>query len=291
VNQVEGQGRATLAMVLASALWGATFVVIRDSLAVVSPVPLVHVRFAIATLALGLVAGFARARFTAPAVRAGVIGGACGACGFLFQAIGLEDIAAGSSAFLTCAGTLTAGILAWPLLGQRPSALLMSGLGIAGIGAALLPASGIHGLGPGEAWTLLGALLFAVQIVVIARDAQRADPIALTLVTTATIALVMAPFGGAAYVGLGGLAPLDWARFGYLALAGSALAPWLQVFAQRRLSAGRTGLLFALEPLFAVVFALSFGGERYGGTWWLGATLILGAVLLVEGRAGKAADR
>ena len=51
------------------------------------------------------------------------------------------------------------------------------------------------------------------------------------------------------------------------------------------LTAGRVALLFALEPVFALIFALTLGGERFVARWWLGAALILAAVVLVEWRA------
>jgi drug/metabolite transporter (DMT)-like permease len=60
------------------------------------------------------------------------------------------------------------------------------------------------------------------------------------------------------------------------------VAPLLQVYAQRTLPAGRMGLLFALEPVFALVFAVTLGAERFEPRWWLGAGLILFAVVMVE---------
>jgi drug/metabolite transporter (DMT)-like permease len=86
------------------------------------------------------------------------------------------------------------------------------------------------------------------------------------------------------------LARLDGAgraRIAYLVVCGSIVAPLLQVQAQRTLPAGRIGLLFALEPVFALAFALAVGGERFLARWWAGAALILGAVLLVEWREGR----
>ena len=65
----------------------------------------------------------------------------------------------------------------------------------------------------------------------------------------------------------------------------------LQVFAQQTLSAGRVALLFALEPVFALLFALTLGGERFVARWWFGAALILCAVVLVEWRAATASAR
>ena len=88
----------------------------------------------------------------------------------------------------------------------------------------------------------------------------------------AALAAFAAPGGGA------------W-RLAYLALAGTVLAPLLQVTAQRTLPTGRVALLFALEPVFALIFAVAFGGERFLARWWAGATLILAAVVIAEWRS------
>ena len=41
-------------------------------------------------------------------------------------------------------------------------------------------------------------------------------------------------------------------------------------------------MLLALEPLFALVFALTVGDERFAWRWWIGAALILAGVIAVE---------
>ena len=112
-------------MVLATLLWGATFVVIRDSLRAIPPLELVFGRFALAGAVLAAVAAPRWRRLTRGALAGGALAGLCFAGGFLAQAVGLTSTSAGSSAFLTCAGTLFAAFYAWPLLGQRPSAVLL----------------------------------------------------------------------------------------------------------------------------------------------------------------------
>jgi drug/metabolite transporter (DMT)-like permease len=139
-------------------------------------------------------------------------------------------------------------------------------------------------LGRGEALTLAGAALFALQIVAVSRFAYRADTMALVCVQAFVMALVLLPFAGSPAVLLQALHGADLWRFAYLALAGSCAAQLFQVFAQRELPAGRIGLLSALEPVFALLFALTLGAESFAPRWWLGAGLILGAVLLVEWR-------
>ena len=272
-------------MVAATLLWGGTFVVIRDSVASLPPAPLVLLRFAAATLVFGAVLAVARRPIGRAELRGGTVSGVCAAGGFLFQAIGLEHTSAGSSAFLTFAGTSFAAVFAWVLLGQKPGALLLAGIGLALAGSALLTLRGGLAAGPGEAWTLLGALCFALQIVAIARWAPHADALGLAAIQAGTLALVMLPWTRDALAAVRTLDGSAWLRLGYLVLAGSVIAPVLQVAAQRDLPAGRIGLLFTLEPLFALGFAVTLGGERFDGRWWLGAALILGAVFLVEARS------
>ncbi len=144
-------------------------------------------------------------------------------------------------------------------------------------------------LGTGELWTLAGAAVFGLQVVVLARAAPRADPLVLSAVQALTVAAALLPFARGARAEYAALSAADGWRFAYLALAGSVVAPLLQVLAQRLLPAGRIALLFALEPVFALAFALSVGGERFVARWWLGAALILTGVVWVEWDAARGA--
>ncbi len=272
------------AMLAATVLWGATFVVIRDSLHALDPADLVFLRFAFATTLFALIAAWRRPRFTRAVWIGGVTGGLCAAGGFLFQAYGLSRTGAGTSAFLTCTGTLFAALFAWPLLRQRPTAVLALGIVLALAGSALLTEHGMFRMGPGELWTLLGALSYALQIVALARQARFADPLALSLVEALVVAVTVLPFAPHPFQALRHLPPATAWRLAYLVVAGATLAPFLQIVAQRSLTAGRIGLLFALEPVFAIMFAIA-AGERYGGSWWAGAALILAGVTVVEWRA------
>ena len=273
-----------LGMVLATLMWGATFVVVRDSLGALAPATVVTTRFGVAAALFAVVILARRRPLGRATVVGGLVTGLATAGGYLFQAIGLMSTSAGSSAFLTAAGTLLAGIFAWPILGQRPSARLALGLGVALAGSALLTLRGGWTLGAGELWTLVGAGIYALQIVGLAHWAPRGDALAITGIQAAVASLCTLPFAGGAAGELAALDGAGWARIAYLVACGSIAAPLLQVMAQRTMSAGRIGLLFALEPLFALGFALGFGGERFVARWWLGAALILSAVVMVEWR-------
>jgi len=274
-----------LLMVLATFLWGATFVVIRDTVATIDALVLVFLRFGIAGLLYLPIVALRAKPWSRAAITGGIASGVWTTGGYLFQAIGLESTSAGSSAFLTSAATLFAGFFAWPLLGQRPQPVLVAGIGIALAGSALLTLRSGLEVGAGEAWTLLGAVCYAVQIVVVARYALRVDGAQLVAVQSLTVALILLPFAGPAAAQAASLGASGWLRVGYLIVAGSMIAPLLQVLAQRSLPPGRIGLLFALEPVFALMFAATVGAERFEWRWWFGALLILTALLLVEGAA------
>jgi drug/metabolite transporter (DMT)-like permease len=62
----------------------------------------------------------------------------------------------------------------------------------------------------------------------------------------------------------------------------TALAFTLQTWGQKYTSATRTALIFALEPVFALVTAVGIGGESVTVSGLIGAALILGGILLVE---------
>jgi len=286
-----GERAALAAMVAATLLWGATFVVIRDSVTVLRPGALLFARFALAVPLFALLILVRRRAPRARDLAAGALSGALMAGGLYGQAAGLRSTSAGSSAFLTCAGTLLAAPFAWVLLRQRPSRALATGLLLALAGSALLSLRGGLHAGPGELLTLLGAALFALQVVSLGRFAPGGDPLVIAAAQAATGALALAPQAGAAAAALRALDSAGLARVGYLAVAGSVLAPLLQILAQRRLAPGRIGLLFALEPVFALLFAITLGGERYVARWWLGAALILIGVVRVEWAAAASTPR
>jgi len=281
--------RAIAAMVLATLLWGGTFVAIRDAVAAVPPALLVSTRFIGAGLLFALVLVLRRRLPSRRDLAGGALSGLLMVGGFFLQAVGLQSTSAGSSAFLTCAGTLLAAFWAWLLLRERPGARLTFGIALAMAGSALLSLRGDFRLGAGELITLAGAAMFALQVVAIARFASTTDPVALVCVQSFVAGAVLLPFALPSAGALRTLGGANLARFTYLLLAGSMLAPLLQVYAQRTLPAGRMGLLFALEPVFALVFAVTLGAERFEPRWWLGAGSILAAVVMVEWKTSERA--
>jgi len=65
----------------------------------------------------------------------------------------------------------------------------------------------------------------------------------------------------------------------------------VQTWAQRRLSAARTALAFALEPVWAAAFGFWLAGDRLGLPGWAGAALIMAGIVVAEPAAARTLRR
>jgi drug/metabolite transporter (DMT)-like permease len=79
--------------------------------------------------------------------------------------------------------------------------------------------------------------------------------------------------------------PRGWTVWGALLVTGifaSALGFLVQTWAQRRTSATRTALVFAMEPVFAALFGYTLAGDRLGAVGWGGCAAIMAGIVLAE---------
>jgi drug/metabolite transporter (DMT)-like permease len=123
------------------------------------------------------------------------------------------------------------------------------------------------------------------------RVARRLDPVALTFVE---MLAACAAFSAIAAARSDFETPRGWTVWGALLVTGvfaSALGFLVQTWAQRRTSATRTALAFALEPVWTALFGFTLAGDRLGGLGWGGCAAILGAIVLTEPAAARALRR
>jgi drug/metabolite transporter (DMT)-like permease len=271
-----------LALVVVTAVWGVTFVQVKDAVEIYPLFAFLALRFAIASLTLAA-PGARRLRSlgrrgTAQAAVLGLLL----AAGYALQTAGLERTTVSGAGFITGMYVVLTPLIALVLFRARISAAAWAGVGFATIGLAML--SGIHaGSLLGDMLVLGGSAVYSLQIVLLERYAPLYDPLALTLVE-----MVSALVGfGVVAAALGELdaAPTGWTVWGALVVTGvfaSALAYLVQSWAQRRTSATRTALVFALEPVFAGIFGFALAGDRLGAVGWGGCFVILLGIALAE---------
>jgi drug/metabolite transporter (DMT)-like permease len=276
-----------LALVLVTAIWGITFVQVKDAVEIYPLFAFLAVRFAIASATLAPLAGPRLRTLDRRGAGAGVVLGGLLALGYALQTAGLARTTVSSTGFITGLCVVLTPVTALLLFRHRIAPAAWAGVALATVGLALL--SGIEaGSAAGDALVLGGAFAYALQIVLMERFSPDYDPLALTLVE------MIAAFLGftAIAVALGDLSvPHGWTVWGALLVTGvfaSALAFLVQTWAQRRTSATRTALVFALEPVFAGLAGYLLAGDRLGALGWGGCGLILAGIVVSEPAAARA---
>jgi drug/metabolite transporter (DMT)-like permease len=278
-----GDNRAVplLALVVVTAVWGITFVQVKDAVALYPLFAFLAVRFAIATLTLTVPAARRVRTLGRTGLAAGALLGLLLAAGYVLQTAGLERTTVSSTGFITGMYVVLTPLIALVLLRSSIGAAGWAGIALSVVGLAML--SGIHaGSVGGDLLVLGGAAVYSVQIVLMERFAPRFDALAFTLVEMA------AAFAGLLVVALalGDLGvPRGWTVWGALIVTGvfaSALAFLVQTWAQRRTSATRTALAFTMEPAWAALFGFTIAGDRLGALGWTGCAVIMAGIILAE---------
>lgn len=270
----------TLALVGVTAVWGSTFVVVKDAVHRMPVSDFLTWRFALAALAMLVLRPRAVAALSPAGRRAGAVLGLALGAGYLFQTVGLQTTSAAVSGFITGMFVVLTPLGAALLLREPPGLPAWLAVGLATVGLALLSLRGLS-VGAGELLTLLCAVAFALHIVGLGRWASSYDAYGLAVVQLLVVALlcaVVAVPGGLAVPPDGGV----WAALALTALAATALAFVVQTWAQAHLSPTRAALVMTMEPVFGGLFAVLLGGEHLGPRTLLGALLVLGAMVLTE---------
>jgi drug/metabolite transporter (DMT)-like permease len=160
--------RAYLALGAAAFLFGTTFIVVKDAVSDVGPVPFVAVRFLIGAIAL--IPFARRAPRSAGLGRAGVACGVALLGGYVLQTIGLRFVEASVSAFITYLLVAFVPLLSAIRLRRPPEWATAAGIALACAGLWLLTGAR-PSIGKGELLTLGCAVAFAFHIVLVADHA------------------------------------------------------------------------------------------------------------------------
>jgi drug/metabolite transporter (DMT)-like permease len=278
---------ALLALVVVTAVWGVTFVQVKDAVALYPLFAFLAVRFAIASLTLAPVAA---PRLRNAGWRPATLLGLLLAAGYVLQTAGLQRTTVSSTGFITGLYVVFTPLFAYAILRIRVGRAVLAGVVLAVAGLALLSGVGV-GSASGDALVLAGSAVYSLQIVLLERYARLYDPIAFTFVE------MLAAFVAFSAIALavGDLeVPRGWTVWGALLVTGvfaSALGYLVQTWAQRRTSATRTALAFALEPVWTAIFGYWLAGDRLGALGLVGAALIMAGIVVAEPAAAEALRR
>ena len=274
---------AELVLVAIATVWGLTFVMVQDAVALMPVMPFLAYRFLSASALVAVLFHRKLIGLSAPGWRAGLIMGFFLMLGYVFQTLGLERTTASNTAFITGLFVVLTPLFGALLFGQHPGPVAWGAAGAAGVGLYLLSGTGgdLHLVG--DALVLVTACSFALHILftdrAVAAEFDVGALLAVQLFVSGFVPLLFAAVQGDLVVPRGAVV---WSALLVTAFVASALGFFVQTYAQRHAPPARTALILASEPAFAGLFAYLLKGETLGPLDWVGAGLILGAIVAVE---------
>jgi drug/metabolite transporter (DMT)-like permease len=163
-------------LVLATALWGAAFLVTHIAMARVPPLPFLALRFFVAAVAVRLLTGARLARVTRTEFRGGAAISVAMLAGYALQAVALGRLGSGRVAFICALYVPIVPLLQTALTRRLPPARTWLGVALACAGMMIMAGAGDGGFGRGEAFALAAAFGIAGEILLMAQFAPRVDP-------------------------------------------------------------------------------------------------------------------
>ena len=275
--------RSRLAAVLLvglTAVWGSTFFLIRDLLERIPSVDFLALRFSLAAVVMVVVFWRPLRALGRKEVGIGVGLGLLYGLAQILQTEGLATTPASVSGFITGTYVVLTPVFTAVLLRERVERSTWLAVALATAGLALLSLNGLS-VGVGESITLLAAAFYALHIVGLGRYSSDSIATGLSVVQVVVIAVVCTLGALPSGIVLPSTAA-DWASVLYMVAFASIAALWAQTWAQAHLPATRAAIIMTLEPVFATLFAVAFGGESPTLRMLLGGALVLTAMYAVE---------
>ncbi|HXF74217.1 MAG TPA: DMT family transporter [Actinomycetota bacterium] len=203
--------------------------------------------------------------------------------GYWLQTWGLQLTTATNSGFITGLYVVMTPLLGLLLWRQRVPPVGWAAAGVAFLGLGLLAVPSLRDLRPrpGDLLVLAGAVAWAAHIALLGRLAPRAPGPLLSLAQmgVATGLHLLACLG----TGLRAAEALEvWPLLVLTGVLGSGLAFTIQVVAQRDVSAARAAIILAGESLVSAAASAVWLGERLAPHRWVGAGLIVAAMIASE---------
>ena len=270
------RSRAVLALLAASFVFGATFVVVKSAIERIPPISFVAWRFLLGALILSI---FAVPRGSKIWLH-GSISGVALFAGYALQTSGLAETSASNSALITGLYVVITPLLAALFSRRSPGLWSVGAAALSFVGLVLLTDTDGFRLEGGDLLTLGCAISFALHIVALSRFARHHPVVPFTTVQLAVTSVLA--FGLSAVLEVQAIPPPSvWGALLITGLGASAGCFVLQIWAQTVVGATTAAVVLAAEPAFAVATAWVVLGERLTLEGWVGAGLILVAIFIV----------
>ena len=268
-----------LAMLATAAIWGGSFVVMKDSLEKQDVFSFLASRFILASLLMFMYRPTALRGLSKKFVLRGILAGTLLGSGYIFQTFGLTNTTVSNTGFITGLYLVFTPLISLIVLRRHVIRIQWLAVLLAFIGLFLISYNGVS-IGRGETLVLISAILYGAHFVALGEWSDGGNTYALTLIQIATLGVMASLFT----IKDGFQLPPDssvWLAVLFTAFFATFLAFLVQTKAQSVMSATAASVLLATETPFAVIFGLYFNSDPLTLKIISGGILVMGAMALV----------
>lgn len=276
------QPLAIFGLLLASLLWGLTFILVKWAIAEIGVYYFLFLRFSIAfaILAIPFRRSLYRARWGT--IRdSSILGIFLIAC-YILQTEGLRFTTASNSALITGLYAVFVPIFMAIFFKTRTNSLSAAGAVVSVAGLYLLTQYSFTGMNIGDFLTLLCAVAAAWYIILVGKYTVQHDILPLVMFQF----LIMVLFCGSQTLIRGSytshIPAIAWIAILVTSTFCTVVVFLIQTWAQRIVDPTRAGIIFVMEAVFGVMFAYLLGGERLNTVSFIGACLMVSGMITSE---------
>lgn len=273
-----------IAVLVTVFIWGISFINIKLAVAVIGPMTLGFLRFAMASVLL-----WGMKRMLAPASKVArkdwPMMGWAGFVGvtlyFFFENNGVKMISAGSAAIIVAAIPI-ATLISEALVEKKPLTWRVIGFALLSVVGVVMVTgiAPVPGENPMGYWLMGGAVISWVVYCIISKGLfQRYDSLTITYYQTIVGTVLFVPFMVFETNQWASVTPFIWANVAILGVFASALGFYLYLLAMDRLGVGISSLYLNLIPIVTLITGVLIMGDTV--TWGQGggAALVIASVV------------
>ena len=268
-----------IAMISIAAVWGSSFVVMKDSLERQNVFSFLSSRFILAALLMFLYKPGVFRGLTKKFIYRGIIAGILLGGGYIFQTYGLTKTTVSNTGFITGLYIVFTPLISLIILKRHVLKIQWLAVVVATIGLFFISYNGVT-IGLGEILVLISAFIYGAHFVALGEWSDGKNTYALTFIQVATVAALTSIF---AFKDGFQVAPDStvWLAILYTAFFATFLGFLIQTKAQSVMSATVASVLLATETPFAVFFGLYFHSDPLTLRIITGGSLVMAAMALV----------
>jgi len=274
--------RADLGLLSVTFFWGTTFIISKIILLEVPLLVYLFLRLSIAAVAMDLFALRFIKELDKKTIRHGALLGMFLYIGYLTQMWGIQYTSASNAGFITGLSVAMVPAFGFLFFRIKPSPTALMGVVLAFSGLFLLTGANPLLWNKGDLLVLICAVSVTFHVIFTGIFAPKDNVYLLTAVQLTVVALFTIPVLPFADYNWPQISLINISVLVYLGLIGTVFTFLMQTAMQRYTTTTRTAVIFAMEPVFAALFAYLIAGEMLTLSGWAGGILIILGMVSAE---------